>query len=99
MQTRLINIKMHSGSRHFVDLPEVVFFDELCKHAEKLEGVEITEFLTDGVVEMWLDFEFRGYKFTVKNQFGDYLFFVENPDCPDEILLEVIDHFRQLLEK
>jgi hypothetical protein len=87
------------GSRHFVDMPEVVFFDEFYEHTEKLEGAEITEFLTDGVVEMWLDFEFRGYKFSVNNQLGDYWFFVENPECPDEILLEIIAHFRKLLER
>lgn len=90
---------MNAGSRHFVDMPEVVFFDELCEHAEKLEEAEITEFVTDGVVEMWLNFEFRGHKFAVNNQFGDYLFFVEPPECPEEILLEVIEHFRKLLEQ
>jgi hypothetical protein len=99
MLSDLLEIKMNDGSRHFVDLPEAVFFDELCDHAEKLEGAEIIEFITDGVVEMWLDFEFRGHKFSVNNQFGDYWFFVRDPNCPDEILLEVIDHFRQLLER
>ena len=95
----LLEIKMNDGSRHFVDMPEVVFFDEFYEHTEKLESAEITEFLTDGVVEMWLDFEFRGHKFSVNNQFGDYWFFVENPECPDEILLEVVAHYRQLLER
>lgn len=98
----MLNYKMDGikeGSRHFVDMPEVVFFDEFCEHTEKLEGVEITDFVTDGVVEMWLDFEFRGHKFSVNNQLGDYLFFVKNPECPEEILLEVIAHFRELLEQ
>ncbi|HMS40924.1 MAG TPA: hypothetical protein PKE69_11905, partial [Pyrinomonadaceae bacterium] len=95
----LLDIKMNDGSRHFVDMPEVVFFDELADHVEQLDGAEITEFITDGVVEMWLDFEYRGHKFSVNNQLGDFWFFVENPDCPEEILLEIIDHFRQLLER
>ncbi len=99
MLSDLLKIKMNDGSRHFVDLPEVVFFDEFCDYTEKLKGAEIIEFLTDGVVQMWLDFEFSGHKFSVINQLGDYWFFVENPDCPDEILLEVIAHFRKLLEK
>jgi hypothetical protein len=97
MLSDLLENKMKDGSRHFVDMPETVFFDEFADHVEKLEDAEITEFLTDGVVEMWLDFEFQGHKFSVNNQLGDYWFFVEDPDCPDEILLEVIDHFRQLL--
>jgi hypothetical protein len=95
----LLDIKMNDGSRHFVDLPEVVFFDEFADHVEKLENAEITEFITDGVLEMWLDFEFHRHLFSVNNQLGDYWFFVEDPDCADEILLEVIDHFRKLLEK
>ena len=99
MLSDLLQIKMNDGSRHFVDLPEVVFFDDLYDHTEKLHGAEITEFITDGVVEMWLDFKFRGHKFSVNNQFGDYWFFVENPECSDKILFEVITHFRKLLEK
>ncbi len=93
----LIDAKMNDGSRHFVDMPEVVFFDELADHTENLEGTEITEFITDGVVEMWLEFEFRKHKFSVNNQFGDYWFFVQDPNCPEEILLEIINHFSKLL--
>ncbi len=99
MLNDLFEIKMNDGSRHFADLPEVVFFDEFADHVEKLEGAEIIEFLTDGVVEMWLDFTYRGHIFTINNQFGDYWFFVKDPNCPDEILLEIIDHFRKLLER
>ena len=98
MISDLLEIKMNDGSRHFVDMPEVVFFDDLYDHAEELEGAEITEFIVDGVVEMWLDFEFRGHNFSVSNQLGDYWFFVEDPDCPNEILLEIIAHYRKLLE-
>ena len=99
MIRELLDRKMNDGSRHFVDMPEVVFFDDFADHVELLEGAEITEFITDGVVEMWLDFEFRNHKFSVNNQFGDYWFFVQDPDCPEEILLEVVDHFRSLLEQ
>ena len=92
-------MRMKDGLRHFVDMPEIVFFDETADHVEKLDGAEITEFITDGVIEMWLDFDFRGHKFSINNQYGDYRFFVRDPNCPEEILLEVIDHFRRLLEK
>ena len=68
----MICSKINDGARHFVDLPEVVFFDEFYDYTEVLECVDITEFLTNGVIEMWLDFEFRGHKFSVSNQFGDY---------------------------
>lgn len=80
-------------------MPEVVFFDEVADHVEDLEDAEITEFITDGVLKMWLDFDFRGHQFSVTNQYGDYWFFVRDPNCSDEILLEVATHFRGLLEK
>lgn len=99
MLSDLLEAKMTDGSRHFVDLPEVVFFDELYEHTEEPRGAEMTEFIADGVVEMWLEFEFRGHNFSVTNQFGDYWFFVEDPQCPDEILLEIVEHFRELLER
>ena len=98
MLSDLLENKMNDGSRHFVDLPEVVFFDELYDHTEELDGARITEFITDGVVGMWLDFEFHEHEFSVTNQFGDYWFFVKDPECPDEILFEIIEHFRQLLD-
>ncbi len=95
----LFDEKMSDGSRHFADMPETVFFDNLADHAEDLPGAEITEFITDGVVEMWLDFDYRGHRFSVSNQLGDYWFFVADPNCGDEILLEVCNHFRLLLER
>ncbi len=95
----LFDLKMNDGSRHFVDMPEVVFFDEVADHVEDLEGAEITEYITNGVLEMWLEFTFSGHKFYVTNQLSDYWFFVQDPNCADEILLEVVDHFRRLLEK
>jgi hypothetical protein len=99
MIRNLFDAKLNDGSRHFVDMPEVVFFDEFADHVEELEDAEIIEFLTDGTIEMWLEFEYRGQKFSVGNQFGDYWFFVDDAGCPEEILFEVIDHFRILLEK
>ena len=87
----LFDAKMRDGSRHFVDMPEVIFFDEFADHVEELEGAEI--------IEMWLEFEFHGQKFSVGNQLGDYQFFVNDANCSEEILFEVIKHFRVLLEK
>lgn len=90
---------MKDGSRNFADLPEVVFFDELREIARKFEGAHETGFITDWITEVWLDFEYRGHKFSINNQMGDYWFFVENPNCPDEILREVIEHFEKFLVK
>jgi hypothetical protein len=99
MISDLLENKIKNGARHFVDMPEVVFFDDVADHVEDLDDAEITEFETDGVVEMWLEFEYRKHNFFVTNQLGDYQFYVEDADCPEEILLEIATHFRRLLEK
>lgn len=99
MLSDLLKSKIEAGARHFADMPEVAYFDEMYDHAENLKGAEINDFAMDGVIEMWLEFDFRGQRFFIGNQFGDYWFLVENAECPDEILLEVTDHFRELTER
>ncbi len=98
MIRELFDLRMNDGSRHFADMPEAVFFDDVADHAELLEGAEVTRFLTDGVIEMWLDLTWRGHEFSINNQHGDYWFFVTDPNCPDDILLGFCAHFRGLLE-
>ena len=90
---------MNDNARHFADLPEVVFFDELTDHISDLNGAELTEFEADGVVGVWIEFNFRENKFFVDNKLGDYRFFVEDPKCEEEILLDLAAHLRKLLEK
>jgi hypothetical protein len=85
--------------RHFVDFPEVIFFDDFYDHLEELFGVEIIRYEADGTIEMWIEFIYSENRFFVNNHFGDYQFYVEDAKCPDYILLEIADHFRQLLEK
>ena len=94
-----LRAKLPEDALHFVDFPEVIFFDEFSDQLETLEGSEITEFEMDGTFEMWLEFTFRENKFYVNNRLGDYWFFVRDPKCPEEILLEIAGHFRKLLEK
>ena len=61
------------------------------------EGAEITEFLTDGIVEMWLEFDFRGQSFPSTINSADYHVFVE-AKMSREILLKIVS-FSQLLER
>lgn len=99
MPPKLFDFRMKDGSRNFADLPETVFFDELRKIVNKLAGAKETGFVTDWFSEVWLDFEYRGEKFAINSQMGDYWFIVENPDCPGEILLAVVEHFQKFLIK
>ena len=59
----------------------------------KLESAQLTGFITDGVTETWIDFTFGGHRFTINDQMGNYWFFVEDPSCPDEVLMKVAKHF------
>ena len=95
----LYKTESHENWRHFVDMPEVIFFDHFYDYLEELEGTDITSFVADGTIEMQLDFNFRGHRFFVDNQLGDYRFFVKDANCPEEILFEIIEHFRVLLEE
>jgi hypothetical protein len=92
MAVKLLTIEMCDGSRHFGDLPQTVLWHRLRNHIEKLVGAEITDFVTDNVTETWIDFSYRGHRFSVNDQFGAYLFFVNDPSCPDETLDAVLSH-------
>lgn len=62
----------HSKSRQFVDLPESVDWKVLRGHLEKMPDAFVTDYVSDGVTEMWLDFNYKGNRFSVNNQFGEY---------------------------
>lgn len=49
--------------------------------------------LTDDVTETWIDFDYRGHRFSINDQLGSWWFFVEDPACPDPILDAVVTHF------
>jgi hypothetical protein len=97
MAEELLNFITHDGSRQFGELPQAVLWYEMRDHLEKLNGATITDFITDRVTQAWIDFTYRGYKFSVNDQFGDYWFFVDEPSCPDEILKTVLSHSKVLL--
>ncbi len=103
MKPRLIDMRMHDGSRHFAGLPETYDvaspqWHKLRVHVTELAGAAVRGFVTDDVTEAWIDFEFRGQAFSINNQHGDWWFFVDDPACPDAVLLEVLDHFERLLD-
>lgn len=89
---QLIHIIMNDGSRHFGNQPDSVSWYALRDHLTKLRGVVVTNFLTDEVTEVWIDFSYEAHSFTVNNQMGEYWFFVQDPQCPDEVLLAVLGH-------
>lgn len=85
----LLNITMKDGSRHFFSLPESTSFLDLRRFLEKHDEITVTDYVTDHVTEVWIDFDFRKHHFSVNNQSGQYWFFVADPTCPDKALLEL----------
>ena len=95
-EIKIFDMRMHDGSRNFADLPEIASFASMRLHTGSLEGAEETGFLTDEVTEMWLDFSYRGYRFSINNQHGNYWFFVEDTTCPEPLLFDVLEHFAKI---
>ena len=100
MTKRLFDFNMNDGSRNFMNLPtNIIGWSDLYKYLGKLDGVKKTGFLTDNVTEVWMDFSFRGYNFSVNNQMGEYWFFSENAECPEAVLDEIVEYCEKLLKK
>lgn len=97
MKRDLLHEPMNDGSRLFARLPESASFGELREHVALL-GV-VTRYLSDEVTEVWIDFGFRSHEFTINNQFGEYWLSVSEPYCPDDVLREVVEHCRSLLDR
>jgi hypothetical protein len=99
---RVIDMRMHDGSRHFGDIPENYDpaspeWHRIKAHVPELSGAALTGFVTDDVTEAWIDFSFRGHEFSINNQHAFWWFFVNDPECPEELLVTVLDHFEVLL--
>ena len=89
----IFDIRMKDGSRQFADVPERVLPGQLRKIIAKLPGAEIVSFVASvGEIEAWIEFRFHGFDFAVNNQNREYWLFVQQPECPDEILREVASH-------
>jgi hypothetical protein len=94
---KLINDKMHDGSRNFILLPVGSTAPvRLLLRVMTLWGAFPTAYIP-GFSESWIDFRYKKYKFSINNQYGDFWFFVEQSNCPEEILIEIANHFAGVL--
>lgn len=98
MAISLIDFRMHDGSRNFGDVPQYADWYAMRDAVHTLPGAHLTSFVTDGVTEAWIDFDYAGHAFSINDQMGDYWFFVRDPACPDEVLLAVLAHFQRVNE-
>jgi hypothetical protein len=97
MVKRIFDFRMCDGSRNFADLPQVLDWYPVRDHVSTLPGARLTGFLTDHVTEAWIDFTYRGHRFSINDQNGDYWFFVKDPGCDEQILDEVLTHWEAIL--
>jgi hypothetical protein len=88
---------MRDGSRCFLALRPNADWYAVRDHVARLQGAELTDFVTDGITEAWIDFRYEGHDFSINDAPGDYWFFVKDPTCPDAILRTVASHFALLL--
>jgi len=95
----LSNTIMGDGSRCFLELRPNADWYAMRDHVAALHGAEVTNFLTDGVTEAWIDFRYSGHEFNINDSPGDYWFFVKDPSCDDAILSAVARHIVSLLEQ
>ena len=92
----ITNFIMHDGSRHFLALRQSIHSNALVAAIKTMPDVAIAEFL-ETIPESWIDFGFRGHKFAINDQFGEYWFFAKDATCPEDILIELGDRFATFL--
>lgn len=85
-QLTLLNDRMHDGSRNFILLPETVSPFRVLLHVFVLFGAFPTAYVPS-LAESWIDFRYKGHKLGINNQYGDFWFFVQDPNCPEEVLV------------
>ena len=93
----LTDFRMNDGSRQFAALPQTYLWHAVRDHVARLAGSRLTAFICDEVTTAWIDFDYQGHHFSINDQFGEYWFFVQDPDCPDELLSNIVRHFEELL--
>lgn len=87
--------RMNDGARLFATIQDSISWGELQQHLEQLQGLEVLEFVSDGVVESWLDFSYFGQQFSIHDPMGEYWVFVRDPACASFILWELMTHLRK----
>lgn len=88
---------MNDGSRNFILLPVGSTPPiRLLPRVFTLLGAYPTLYVPS-FSESWIDFRYKKHKFSINNQYGDFWFFVKDPNCPEEILIKVAKHFAGLL--
>jgi hypothetical protein len=87
---------MESGWRLFAELWDTQEPDALLNHATLFPSLAVVEKVA-AYPDAVLNFEIDSQRFAVVRSQGEYLFFVEDPECRSDLLLAVAQHFNSLL--
>ena len=87
---------MADGSRHFASFRESATPAQVLRHVVRLRWA-VPYFYLPTPSETWIDFWYRGHRFSINDQHGEYWFFVHDPACPDAVLETIAAHFGALL--
>jgi hypothetical protein len=94
---KLIDIRTHNGSRHYLCLPKDTDWNALYELAIQLPDAKIVQFTGEESTQPQLIFSFRGHHFLIRSQSNQLQFLVRDPNCSDLIVYQVARHFCEML--
>ena len=86
-----------AGWRLFARRPEAVSWMRLRRHLDVMPGAGLVDLACDRMNEAALVFTYAGHRFGVDLHDGEFRFSVEDPACPDPVLLELRAYADRLL--
>src|SRR4051812_4079838 len=86
-----------SGWRNFALRPENVSWMRLRRHLGEMPGAALVDLACDRMTEAALVFTYRNHRFGVDLHGGMFRFNAEDPNCPDDVLREVLAYADGLL--
>ena len=87
------------GWRRFAVLPETVSWMRVRRHFTAMPGANLVDLACDRMNEAALIFVYEECRFAVDLEGEQFRFSVENPECPDAVLREVLQYAAQLMGK
>ena len=80
----------HGRWQQFAMRPEKVSWMRLRRHLASMPGAALVDVACDRMNEAALIFTFRNHRFGVDLHEGAFRYSVEDPDCPEDVLAEVL---------
>jgi hypothetical protein len=77
----------------FRKFAQTCFAYQLRDHLAGLQGAAITDTIDAPIAGSWIEFTYGGHSFTINEEAGEFVFSVEEPECPQCLLSDVSAHF------